>query len=301
MPARTVDLTLPPGAAPFDPEEAAKGDDYVRWTEQADAWLVQSYGDPKQKGAVRGHKPRLVANSLGAPQDLGFGAGNEESLALALRVRRARHLARVRHGAPGSPEHRALELVAAADLADLPAIEKAAAQAAAAARKKRIQGWKDWARDHRGRKPLYTWAKRVALPVAEETLDWGDPSAPLHIPTRVSRADAEWGAFWQQGQAQPVLPGGPLRPITARDVAHALKRARDKATGPDQWHMSELRVLPEPFHLGLARLYMQAERDGRWPDAMKQVTVALLPKERAKHEGQLRPIGLTRCFTACTP
>ena len=52
-----------------------------------------------------------------------------------------------------------------------------------------------------------------------------------------------------------------------------------------QWQMSELRALPEPFHLGLARLYMQAERDGRWPDAMKQVPVALVAQGRREARG----------------
>jgi len=293
LPARPVDLTLKPGDIDYDAEDAARGDDYERWTEQADRWLVQAYGDPQQKGAVRGHKPRRVNNTLGAPQDLGFGAGNETSRALALRVRRARHLARIRQGAPGSPEHRALELMAARDLANIDALEQEAAQAAAEAKKTRIQGWKDWARDHRGRKPLYTWAKRVALPVAEETLDWGEPNAPLHIPARVKRADDEWGALWQQGEEQPALPREPLKPITAGDIARALKRARDKAMGPDQWQVSELRALPAPFLTGLARIFTNAERAGRWPDAMKQVTVALLPKDGARHEGQLRPIGLT--------
>lgn len=192
--------------------------------------------------------------------------------------------------------------MAADDLSQLPELEKAAEQAAAQAKTKRIQGWKEWARNHQGRKPLYNKAKRVALPVAEETLSWGDPQAPLHIPARVARADVEWSALWGRGQPPDPMCPGRRKPIAGQDIARVLRRARGKAMGPAQWQMSELRALPAVFHVGLARIFNHAERRGRWPSELRHVTVALLTKEGATHEGQLRPIGLTpvlyRLYTA---
>ena len=117
--------------------------------------------------------------------------------------------------------------MAAGDLARFEQLEVETVQAVAEAKRARIQGWKEWARDHRGRKPLYSWAKRVTLPVAEETLDWGNPWATLQIPDRVRRADTEWGALWQQGDGPRTLPVGRMKPITGADIGRVLHRARD--------------------------------------------------------------------------
>ena len=68
MPPRPVDLKRPPGEAGLDQTRIESEADYLSWTYQADRWLVRAYGDPQQKGAVRGYAPRMVDDTLGAPR-----------------------------------------------------------------------------------------------------------------------------------------------------------------------------------------------------------------------------------------
>ena len=100
---RTVDLTLTPATADLDPAAYGRGLGCAGWTGAADGWLAQAYGEATHKGAVCGLGPRLTDNTVGAPQDLGFGAADAESKSLTIRVRCARHFARVRAGAPERP------------------------------------------------------------------------------------------------------------------------------------------------------------------------------------------------------
>ena len=56
-PAENVDTSRPPAEVEFNPQHIEAETDYATWTYQADRWLVRAYGDPQQKGAVRGHTP----------------------------------------------------------------------------------------------------------------------------------------------------------------------------------------------------------------------------------------------------
>ena len=64
-----------------------------------------------------------------------------------------------------------------------------------------------------------------------------------------------------------------------------------KAHGLDHWGPEELR-LPDDLLWSLARHLNRFEAAGEWPESLRQVLVALNPKDGATHEGQLRPIRL---------
>ena len=88
--------------------------------------------------------------------------------------------------------------------------------------------------------------------------------------------------------------GPPIRPITVYRIKRVLKRmSPHKAKGLDHWGPDELKALPHTYLEGLADIHNAAEEEkGEWPAELRQVMVALNPKPRAEHEGQLRPIGL---------
>jgi hypothetical protein len=76
-----------------------------------------------------------------------------------------------------------------------------------------------------------------------------------------------------------------------------------KALGPDFWSPHELRELPDSWLAALCELLTSFERAGRWPKDLSRSFVALIPKQGASHEGQLRPIALLpyiyRIWAAC--
>ena len=66
-----------------------------------------------------------------------------------------------------------------------------------------------------------------------------------------------------------------------------------KALGTDSWAVLELRLLSPQLLQGLAGFCSKAEVEGRWPPVLCSTIVALVPKEGARTEAELRPIGLT--------
>ena len=81
--------------------------------------------------------------------------------------------------------------------------------------------------------------------------------------------------------------------MTGRGLKRILMRmSAKKARGLDHWGPEELRALPVEMLGALACVMNKMECEGRWPEALRQVVVALNPKPKATHEGQLRPIGL---------
>ncbi len=66
-----------------------------------------------------------------------------------------------------------------------------------------------------------------------------------------------------------------------------------KALGADSWHVLELRALPKRLLEDLARFLNMVEEAGAWPTELAMTVIALVPKEGAMTEAELRPIGLT--------
>ena len=65
------------------------------------------------------------------------------------------------------------------------------------------------------------------------------------------------------------------------------------ALGTDNWTTPELRLLSPQLLQGLADFYTQAEAEGSWPAVLCSTIVALIPKDGAQTEAELRPTGLT--------
>ena len=86
----------------------------------------------------------------------------------------------------------------------------------------------------------------------------------------------------------------PLPPLTGADIQEVIDRMNPHmALGTDSWTIPELRLLSPQLLKGLADFYTKAEAVGRWPTALTCAIVALIPKEGAQTEAELRPIGLT--------
>lgn len=245
-PARGVDLTREARDATWDTEAVDMRQGYAGSSRAADDWLVAADGEPGPTGAVRGHKPRYVDNALGAPQGLEFDAADAPARGLAMRVRRARRLARVREaprtarrGCGWRPWRRRTWR----------AWDSWSWKPRPPARKPRPEGprgGKIGPETTRGERlctarrsgPRWRWRKKPYT--------GGDPQATLYIPDRVERTTKAWAALWGTGKDGARFEPGRCRPITSQDIRRVLRRAKDKAAGPVLWQMSELRALPPP-------------------------------------------------------
>ena len=67
---------------------------------------------------------------------------------------------------------------------------------------------------------------------------------------------------------------------------------KEEAAGLDHWRPDELQQLPHEAFEQLADFCRRCEIAGKWPEALRGFTVALIHKPKATHEGALRPIGL---------
>ena len=76
-------------------------------------------------------------------------------------------------------------------------------------------------------------------------------------------------------------PQGRLPPVSVAGVRNTLQRMNPrKAMGADCWHFSELLALPAVFLRGLATFFNLVEQEGTWPNPLRVVLIALIPKER---------------------
>ena len=115
------------------------------------------------------------------------------------------------------------------------------------------------------------------------SLHWGVIQAPASIPERIQRAVDFWQEFWHTGQPMRPMEGGSLGSITGEQIQAVIKRLpQHKAVGPDHWSPAELKPLPQRAHTQLAKLLQQIEAQGQWPQVLRNMYVALIPKPGAK-------------------
>eukprot|EP00972_Heterocapsa_arctica_P091458 13492494-Heterocapsa_arctica.AAC.1 len=80
--------------------------------------------------------------------------------------------------------------------------------------------------------------------------------------------------------------------ITEDEVRRVVNNLADgKAKGIDGWSPAELRALSRTQIKGLTDILNKVEKYERWPHGLHPIT-ALIAKEGAENEGQLRPIAI---------
>eukprot|EP00972_Heterocapsa_arctica_P093439 13782525-Heterocapsa_arctica.AAC.1 len=80
--------------------------------------------------------------------------------------------------------------------------------------------------------------------------------------------------------------------ISADEVSRVVNKLVDgKAKGVDACSPAELRALSQTHVHGRADILNKVEKDKRWPVGMNPI-IALIPKDGADNEGQLRPIAI---------
>eukprot|EP00972_Heterocapsa_arctica_P094366 13916244-Heterocapsa_arctica.AAC.1 len=78
--------------------------------------------------------------------------------------------------------------------------------------------------------------------------------------------------------------------ITEDEVRRVVNNLADgQAKGIDGWGPAELRALSRTHIKGLTDILNKVEESQRWPHGLHPI-IALIAKEGAKNEGQLRPI-----------
>eukprot|EP00972_Heterocapsa_arctica_P025561 3762618-Heterocapsa_arctica.AAC.1 len=79
--------------------------------------------------------------------------------------------------------------------------------------------------------------------------------------------------------------------ITEDEVRRVVNNLADgKAEGIDGWSPAELRALSRTHIKGLTDIFNKVENNKRWHGL--HPIIALIAKEGAEHEGQLRPIAI---------
>ena len=104
---------------------------------------------------------------------------------------------------------------------------------------------------------------------------WGDTLVDFHPSKRLRHAALD----------QAVT----LRPISSTQISKCLESMKLKKPGIDGWSLPALLQLPREGLSGLVWLFQRVERDLQWPSGIRQVGVALLPKDLDSE----RPISLT--------
>ena len=143
---------------------------------------------------------------------------------------------------------------------------------------------------------LYRWIKGESP--ARQPAVWTEGGLAASPGEVAKRAAEAWAKLWAPEERVEGAgwvwrpPEGPRLPaITERALYKAVRATcGNTAGGPDGWKADEMRSLPR-FLIGkLAALLNLVEATGRWPEAVRNGTVALLPKEGGREVGQERPI-----------
>ena len=157
-------------------------------------------------------------------------------------------------------------------------------------RRRRAAAWKEWNEGHwsSGGRAIYRWIRNKSDGV-KIRLKGGSAS----VRERLKVASQAWGDLWKSETVEIAeLPEGKLDPITWEEIESVVNHLSDgKAKGTDSWSPAELRALSKRHLEVLADILNDVEERRVWPRGMGPI-VALIPKDGAESEGQLRPIAI---------
>eukprot|EP00972_Heterocapsa_arctica_P094632 13954074-Heterocapsa_arctica.AAC.1 len=110
---------------------------------------------------------------------------------------------------------------------------------------------------------------------------------------RLKLAEETWGGLWVvDAEELPTFDKQRMPLITEDEVRRVLNNLTDgKAKGIDGWSPAELRALSNTHIKGLADILNKVEKYQRWPHGLHPM-IALIAKDGAETEGQLRPIAI---------
>eukprot|EP00972_Heterocapsa_arctica_P039136 5764200-Heterocapsa_arctica.AAC.1 len=143
----------------------------------------------------------------------------------------------------------------------------------------RSQRWRNWVDNAWGRneKDIYKWIRGTKGNGPLVVSNGG--SAQMNDIMKL--AEETWGGLWAVDAEE--------LPKFIRRVVNNL--ADGKAKGVDGWSPAELRALSRTHIKGLTDILNKVKKYERWPNGLHP-TIALIAKEGAEHEGQLRPIAI---------
>eukprot|EP00972_Heterocapsa_arctica_P078716 11607504-Heterocapsa_arctica.AAC.1 len=106
-------------------------------------------------------------------------------------------------------------------------------------------------------------------------------------------AEETWGGLWVVDAGNLTKFDKQHMPLIREDeVRRVVNHLADgKAKGIDGWSLAELRVLSRTHIKGLTDILNKVETYQRWPHGLHPI-IALIAKEGAGNEGQLRPIAI---------
>lgn len=78
-----------------------------------------------------------------------------------------------------------------------------------------------------------------------------------------------------------------VEPLTGQDLREGAERARDTATGPDEWYPADFKMLSDLSFLWLAELLNLVEQGSGWPKQMTQARAVYMPKDADKERDPL--------------
>eukprot|EP00972_Heterocapsa_arctica_P083326 12278389-Heterocapsa_arctica.AAC.1 len=106
-------------------------------------------------------------------------------------------------------------------------------------------------------------------------------------------AEETWGGLWAvDAQELPNLSNQKMPLITEDEVRRVVNNLADgKAKRVDGRSPAELRALSRTHIKGLTDILNKVEKYKRWPHGLHPI-VALIAKEGAENEGQLKPIAI---------
>eukprot|EP00754_Rhynchopus_humris_P030393 Rhum_TRINITY_DN15269_c1_g2::Rhum_TRINITY_DN15269_c1_g2_i1::g.147151::m.147151 len=184
------------------------------------------------------------------------------------------------------------------------------------ARDARISAWRDrlkrasLAGEHR---PVIDWCKDSARSGITHLrgVDGGTTSDPQEIDALLRAQDAWGGVFARYAEREEPdwldfaaryrsrFPGRVTcthGELEGEDLCEtAARMSSRKASGTDGWRVHELKELPLPLWQIMAEVLQRVERDGTWPKALTQASVAMIPKgssDAAPLPLALRPISI---------
>ena len=271
-------------------------DNWTTWTRKAEKLIRDASGDKLPGNTGRGQHLRYAKQRLARPQvgDMAYG-GNSQIMhlrKLQCRINRANQLEAL--GRKGTFEDKALQrkLGGRAKLTEQEEHILATWEKNTESHRRKL--WREWVQEQmaKGGGKLYRWARRAGEEPGLTTLE-AKPEAEDNIAGRLHHARQEWPKYWDGGK--PWLPRhhNTLEPITGDQVRKVLQRLKGgKAKGPDGWGPKELEILPNAWTDRLAIFYNQWEAKGHWPPAIRRSVIALIAKQGAATEAQLRPIGI---------